>query len=79
MLRFLGLRPYTPPLAVEEIFKAGFDDALAEGSVFLLTMHPHVIGHRTRIALLERLVEHIRASGKVWLATHAQLARCCKE
>ena len=49
MLRFSGLRPYTPPSAVEEIFKAEFDGAWDEGGLFLLTMHPHVIGHRSRI------------------------------
>jgi hypothetical protein len=54
---------------VEEISRAAFDGALAEGGVFLLTMHPHDIGHRSRIALLE----HLNALGKVWFATHAQL------
>ena len=31
MLRFSGLRPYTPPSAVEEIFTAEFDGAWDEG------------------------------------------------
>jgi peptidoglycan/xylan/chitin deacetylase (PgdA/CDA1 family) len=79
MLRFSGLRPYTPPSAVEEIFQAEFDGALAEGGMFLLTMHPHVIGHRSRIALLDRLVDRMKASGKVWFATHAQVAQWCKD
>jgi peptidoglycan/xylan/chitin deacetylase (PgdA/CDA1 family) len=78
MLRFSGLRPYTPPSAVEEIFRAEFDGAREEGGLFLLTMHPHVIGHRSRIALLDRLLQHIKASGKVWFATHAQVAEWCK-
>jgi peptidoglycan/xylan/chitin deacetylase (PgdA/CDA1 family) len=79
MHRFSGLRPYTPPSAVEEIFRAEFDGAFAEGGLFLLTMHPHVIGHRSRIALLERLVDYIKAQGKIWFATHAQVAQYCKE
>jgi peptidoglycan/xylan/chitin deacetylase (PgdA/CDA1 family) len=78
MHRFSGLRPYTPPSAVEEIFRAEFDGAYAEGGLFLLTMHPHVIGHRSRIALLERLIRHIKSRGKVWFATHEQVARWCK-
>jgi peptidoglycan/xylan/chitin deacetylase (PgdA/CDA1 family) len=78
MLRFSGLRPYTPPSAVEEIFRAEFDGAREEGGLFLLTMHPHVIGHRSRIALLDRLLQHIKASGPVWFATHAQVAEWCK-
>ena len=78
MLRFSGLRPYTPPSAVEEIFRAEFEGALAEGGLFLLTMHPHVIGHRSRIALLDRLVTYIRGHGDVCFMTHEEVARYCK-
>ncbi len=79
MQRFSGLRPYTPPSAVEEIFKAEFDGAWNERGLFLLTMHPHVIGHRSRIVLLERLVRYIKQRGKVWFGTHEEVARWCKE
>jgi peptidoglycan/xylan/chitin deacetylase (PgdA/CDA1 family) len=78
MVRFSGLRPYTPPSSVEEIFRAEFEGAYAEGGLFLLTMHPHVIGHRSRMPLLERLIRHIKARGNVWFATHEQVARWCK-
>jgi peptidoglycan/xylan/chitin deacetylase (PgdA/CDA1 family) len=77
-VRFSALRPYTPPSGVEEIFRAEFDGAHAEGGLFLLTMHPHVIGHRSRIALLERLVAYMKGKG-AWFATHAEVARWCKE
>src|SRR5581483_8927280 len=63
MVRFSALRPYTPPSAVEEIFRAEFDVALEEGGLFLLTMHPHVSGHRSRIVMLERLIRHMKATG----------------
>ncbi len=79
MLRFSAIRPYTPPSAVEEIFRAEFDGAYAEGGTFLLTMHPHIIGHRSRIALLRRLIEHIKGHEGVWFATHAELAQHCKD
>ena len=46
----------TPPSAVLEIFRREFDGAVAEGGLFLLTMHPHIIGHRSRMAILEELV-----------------------
>jgi peptidoglycan/xylan/chitin deacetylase (PgdA/CDA1 family) len=78
MNRFSALRPYTPPSAVLEIFAAEFDEAVKEGGLFLLTMHPHYIGHRSRIALLERLVEHIKRVPGVWFATHRQIAEYCK-
>jgi len=79
MLRFSAIRPYTPPSGVEEIFRAEFDGAYAEGGTFLLTMHPHVIGHRSRIALLERLINHIKGQEGIWFATHAELAQWCKD
>ncbi len=77
MLRFSGLRPYTPPSAVEEIFRAEFEGAVAEGGLFLLTMHPHVIGHRSRIALLDRLVTLMKGTPGVWFGTHEEVARWC--
>jgi peptidoglycan/xylan/chitin deacetylase (PgdA/CDA1 family) len=79
MLRFAALRPYTPPSAVEEIFQAEFEGAYNEGGLFLLTMHPHVIGHRSRIALLDRLIQTMKAHPDVWFATHAEVAAWCKE
>ncbi len=79
MVRFSGLRPYTPPSAVEEIFRAEFEGALAEGGLFLLTMHPHVIGHRSRIALLDRLVTLMKGTPGVWFGTHEEVARWCAE
>ena len=79
MVRFSGLRPYTPPSAVEEIFRAEFDVTWKEGGMFLLTMHPHVIGHRSRIGVLERLIQHMKAKGQCWFATHAQIAAWCRD
>lgn len=79
MVRFSALRPYTPPSAVEEIFRAEFQGALAEGGLFLLTMHPHVIGHRSRIVLLDRLVATMKATPGVWFGTHEEVARWCRE
>ncbi|MCZ8146654.1 MAG: polysaccharide deacetylase [Roseomonas sp.] len=78
MHRFSALRPYTPPSAVEEIFRGEFDGAWEEGGVFLLTMHPHHIGHRSRLPLLDRLIQHMKARGDCWFCTHEQLARWCK-
>ena len=78
MLRFSGLRPYTPPSAVEEIFTAEFEGAWTEGGLYLLTMHPHIIGHRSRLPLLGRLIGRMKAKGGCWFATHAQVAEWCK-
>ena len=78
MDRFAALRPYTPPSAALEIFKSEFDGAYAEGGVFQLTMHPHHIGHRSRIALVEALIEYIRTHEGIWFATHADVVRHAK-
>ena len=40
-----------------------FDKAYEEGTMFLLTMHPHISGHRSRIVALEQLIAHIQAEG----------------
>lgn len=79
MDRFSGLRPHTPPSAVLEIWKGEFDGARAEGGTFLLTMHPQVIGHRSRISMLEELIRYMRSFPGVWFATHAQVARYVAE
>lgn len=70
-------RPYTSPEAVLDIFMREFEVAHAEGGLFLLTMHPHVIGYRSRIFILEELLSRIVAKGDCWIATHADIARYC--
>lgn len=77
MDRGSNLRPHTPPSSVLEIFKAEFDGAYREGGTFILTMHPHVIGHRSRITVLEDLIKYIIGHGDVWFATHEEIARHC--
>jgi peptidoglycan-N-acetylglucosamine deacetylase len=77
MNRASTLRPYTPPSAVLEIFKAEFDGAYADRGLFLLTMHPHHSGHRSRLRVLEELIDHIKAHPGIWFGTHEQVARWC--
>jgi peptidoglycan/xylan/chitin deacetylase (PgdA/CDA1 family) len=79
MDRFSGLRPYTPPSGVLEVFMREFDGAYQEDGLFLLTMHPHFIGHRSRIQILEELIQYMRSHAGVWFATHADVARHCRE
>jgi peptidoglycan/xylan/chitin deacetylase (PgdA/CDA1 family) len=79
MDRFQSLRPYTPPSEVFDIFRREFDAAYDEGGIFQLTMHPHVIGYRSRIWILEEIIRHAKARPGVWFATHADAARWAKE
>jgi peptidoglycan-N-acetylglucosamine deacetylase len=79
MHRFNGLRPHTPPAAVYDIFLREFERAYEEGGLFLLTMHPHVTGYRSRIWILEKLLEEIAGHPDVWIATHAEIAAYAKD
>jgi peptidoglycan/xylan/chitin deacetylase (PgdA/CDA1 family) len=63
------------PDAVEAVFRAEFDIAYDEGGLYILTMHPHITGHRSRIAGLEKLILHMKSKPGVWFATHEQIAR----
>ncbi|WP_174802609.1 polysaccharide deacetylase family protein [Martelella limonii] len=79
MNRFGAQRPYTPPTDVLDIFRREFDGAHEEGGLFLLTMHPHITGYRSRIFILDELLAHIAEKGDCWIATHAEIARYCAE
>ncbi len=73
MARFSALRPYTPPEGVFDVFRREFDAAHDEGGLFQLTMHPHVIGYRSRMWILTELIGHMQSRGDVWFATHAEI------
>ena len=79
MNRFSGLRPHTAPEAVFDIFRREFEAAYREGGLFQLTMHPHVIGYRSRLWILEELIALMRSLPGVWFATHADVVRHAKQ
>ena len=78
MHRFQSLRPHTRPREVLEIFRREFDVAYEEGGLCQLTMHPHVIGYRSRIFIVEEIIRHARAKGDVWFATHREVVEWAK-
>jgi hypothetical protein len=59
---------------VMSIWAAEFDKAYEEGTLFVLTMHPKYIGHRSRMVMLEKLIEHFLSRKNVWFATHEEVA-----
>lgn len=75
MSRFESLRPHIGPKDVMDIFMREFEQAYEEGGVFQLTMHPHIIGYRSRIWIVEELIRAAKAKGDVWFATHEAIAR----
>jgi hypothetical protein len=77
MNRFQALWPYADPEAVLGIFRREFERAHRDGGLFLLTMHPHVIAYRSRLFILEDLIERMRGVDALF-ATHADIAAWCK-
>jgi len=67
------------PDAVFQIYKAEFDLAYQERTMFILTQHPHVGGRRSRIVNLDRLIAYIKSKGDVWFATMEQVANYVKQ
>ena len=67
------------PDAVFQVYKAEFDGALQERSMFILTMHPHITGHRSRIVQLEKLIAYMKSKPGVWFATLEQIATYVKK
>lgn len=70
---------YSNPREVLQVYKDEFDIAYEERTVFLLTMHPHYIGHRSRIVALRELIEYIKTKPGVWFGTHEDAVRWVKE
>jgi peptidoglycan/xylan/chitin deacetylase (PgdA/CDA1 family) len=66
---------YTSPRDLLQVYKDEFDGAYQEGTTFVLTMHPHYIGHRSRIVILRELIDYMRARPGVWFGTHEAAVR----
>jgi len=70
---------YMNPRDVMQVWIDEFDKAWEEGTMFLLTMHPHITGHRSRILALEGLIDHIKSKEGVWFGTHEQAAKYVRQ
>ena len=66
------------PDQVLGVFMSEFDVAYDEGGLYVLTMHPHITGHRSRVAMLDRLIKHMKSKPGVWFATHEDIAKHVK-
>ena len=72
-----GLLP--SPELIFETFRDDFDVAYAEGTMVILTLHPHVVGMRSRIIYLDQLIRYMKGKPGVWFATAEQIARYVKQ
>lgn len=66
------------PEAVFKIFRSEFDVAYNDRTLFVLTLHPAVVGLRSRTVELEKLIAYMKAKPGVWFATLAQVASYIK-
>ena len=66
------------PRLIMKTFKDDFDQAYKEGTLFMLTMHPHISGQRSRMKYLEELITYMKSKPGVWFATAEDIARYVK-
>ena len=62
------------PELIFKVYQDEFDQAYLEGTMFMLTMHPMVSGHRSRIIYLDKLIAYMKSKPGVWFATGQQIA-----
>jgi len=67
------------PELVDQIYRAEFDVAYQERGLYVLTMHPHYTGHRSRVLWLEKLIVYMKSKPGVWFATHEDVATYLKK
>jgi len=77
---YLGRDGHMPsPQLLYELYKGEFDGAYKEGTIFILTLHPFISGHRAPMEHLDRFVAYMKSKPGVWFATCAQVAQYLKE
>lgn len=76
---YLGQNGHMPsPELLYQLYKDEFDGAYAEGTTFILTLHPYLSGHRAPMKHLEEFVAYMKSKPGVWFATCEQVARYVK-
>jgi peptidoglycan/xylan/chitin deacetylase (PgdA/CDA1 family) len=60
-----------------EVFSEEFNGIYDRGGFFNMTMHPFLAGRPSGLAVLERLIRHIRAFPRVWWACLSEVAEYC--
>ncbi len=67
------------PELIFNTYRDEFDMAYEEGTMLMLTMHPHVSGRRSRAVHLAKLLAYMKSKPGVWFATAEQIATYVKE
>ena len=61
-----------------QLYREEFDGAYESGTLFVLTLHPHVTGHHAPMRYLNEFIEYMKSKPGVWFATGEQIARYVK-
>lgn len=67
------------PARWRSVWLGELESALRERRHVTYTMHPEVIGRGYRVAALRELVEAMQGRGRVWFATHGEVAEAVRE
>jgi peptidoglycan/xylan/chitin deacetylase (PgdA/CDA1 family) len=62
------------PELLYKLYRDEFDGAYKEGTLFVLTLHPYLSGHRAPMKHLEEFVAYMKSKPDVWFATGAEIA-----
>lgn len=62
------------PELIFKVYQDEFDQAYKEGTMFMLTMHPMISGHRSRIMYLDKFIAYMKSKPGVWFATGQQIS-----
>ena len=77
---YLGQNGRMPsPALLYQLYRDEFDGAYEEGTMFVLTLHPYLSGHRAPMKHLSEFVAYMKSKPGVWFATAADIAKYVKE
>jgi len=71
---FTGQRAMQPPGPVLQGWLTEFEGITEAGGVTTFTFHPQIIGRPSRLACLRELIDHVRHTPRVWIATLRDIA-----
>jgi len=66
------------PELLYQLYKEEFDGAYEQRTMFVLTLHPHVTGHRAPMHHLDKFIAYMKSKPGVWFATGEQIAHYLK-
>jgi peptidoglycan/xylan/chitin deacetylase (PgdA/CDA1 family) len=73
---YLGQNGHMPsPELLYKLYRDEFDGAYQERTMFVLTLHPYLSGHRAPMKHLEEFVAYMKSKPGVWFATCQQIAQ----